>query len=87
MKICFFSHLHSDQDVIETQYLNILFINWKSESGFDGQVPHIIQYRLKVSQYTDDVRNKEFKDLANYALVCLPVPVSNATVERLSSTV
>ena len=40
-------------------------------------------YRLKVSQYTDAVETRKFKGLADYALACLAVPVSNATTKQL----
>ena len=65
-----------------TQYLKILFIDWKSKNEFEGKVPlDIIQYRLKVSQYTDAVETREYKDLEDCVLACLSIYVSNATAK------
>ena len=68
---------------------------WKSENGFDSKISHnflmivkfLIKYWLKVFQYTDAVGTRKFKDLADFALACLSVPVSNSTVQQFFTMV
>lgn len=77
-------HLQNDRDALETAYLKILFVDWKSQTQFDGEIPSdMARFWHGVSKYKDATGVLEFEGLASYALACLTFPVSNATVERL----
>ncbi len=73
--------------LIEQQYRTISFINW-SEEVFGGTIPKdTVDFWLGVKSYTNTMGEKVYNDLAEYALTCLTLPVSNSTVERIFSTV
>lgn len=77
-----------DSNKIEEEYRQMIHINWKEELP-DGVIPTDIEsFWLQVRQMRwSDPDDAKFAALANHALSCLSVPSSNATVERLFSTV
>ena len=77
-----------DRNKIEEEYRQMIHINWKEELP-DGVIPTDTEsFWLQVRQMRrSDSDDAKFAVLTNYALSCLSVPISNATVERLFSTV
>eukprot|EP00795_Rhopilema_esculentum_P002576 gene2576-769_t len=84
-----FPHLRAvKSDVLEEQYRKVLLINWVDENVFKGEIPDsTVAFWLGVLQYQNFLGSKPFKELAEYALSCLSLPVSNAIVERVFSYV
>ena len=73
---------------IDTQYRNILQINWKDEAVFQGDISkEAIPFWSSILEYRNLMGVQSFKELAEYALACLTTPISNAVVERIFSQV
>ena len=80
--------LMPDPDLIETQYRRILLHIWKEEEIFGGELPKdTAQFWAKILHYKHSDGQRPYKELAQYALDALSVPVSNAIVERVFSHV
>jgi len=79
-----YSHLLADPD-IENQYRKINLMPWSEV--LEKEIPESAEaFWLAVKRYEGAEGNFTFAKLANYALTCLSVPVSNAVVERCFST-
>lgn len=73
---------------IEEQYRKLVLVPWSSESVFGGNLPtETSDFWIGVGKHVNAVGELDFKDLSEYALNCLCMPVSNATVERIFSHV
>lgn len=73
---------------IEEQYRRIILINWSEEVFGGNAIPDESgQFWAKIRSYQNSQGKFAFEDLANYALACLTLPISNATVERIFSSV
>ena len=75
-----FPHLKEGSD-IEEQYRKILHVDWSTEM-FKGNIPQDAELF-----WAGVLKHDNFKGIARYALSCLTMPVSNATVERVFSLV
>ncbi len=82
------SHLQGDKvGEVEEQYRKICFVNW-SEEAFGGKIPEdTVDFWLGVKKFKNAAGKGAFESLADYALACLSMPLSNAVVERIFSTV
>jgi len=85
-----FSHLKAAKlDVLESQYRRLNMVQWAKESVFpDEKIPaDPQQFWAGVGKYKLSDDSHPFLELATYALECLILPVSNASVERVFSNV
>ena len=73
--------MNADSELLEEQYRKIVFVNWTEEAHKDCISGTSEEFWLAV------YKKPNFKDLAQFVLTCLSVPVSNATVERIFSLV
>jgi len=83
-------HLFKDKKAeIENQYRSILFVDWKESEHFkESGIPNdTAQFWFEVRKYQNAAGVSAFSELADYALACLCIPISNAMVERIFSTV
>lgn len=82
-------HLFGENESdIENQYRKLLLHVWEEEDVFQGQIPmDSVEFWKGILHYTNATKSHPYKELAEYALSCLSVPVSNAVVERIFSTV
>lgn len=72
---------------IEQEYREISFVAWKDEV-FDGIIPDdAAVFWIQVREFKNSFGESAFGQLAEYALSCLCLPISNAIVERIFSTV
>ena len=67
----------SDFDLFNDQYRKLIFVDWTKETHTNCINGSSEDFWLAVYQ------KPNFKQLAEFALTCLSVPVSNATVERI----
>ena len=83
-----FQHLlRENVNELDEQYRQVIFVDWKDHFP-DSQIPTDSEsFWTGVLKYEDAAGNKKFRMLALYALSCLSIPLSNAVVERLFSTV
>ena len=74
---------------IEEQYRKIPYIDWQESEVFQsGTIPKdTVEFWSKVKDFKSVDDNFVFRDLANYCLACLSLPVSNSFVERVFSQV
>jgi hypothetical protein len=83
-----FQHLIGDVSTVEDQYRRVILVNWTEESIFNGTIPNSsVTFWSGVLRYTNSANVQPFRDLAEYCLSCLSMPVSNAVVERTFSVV
>ena len=83
-----FQHLIGDVSTVEDQYRRVILVNWTEESTFNGTIPNSsVTFWSGVLRYTNSANVQPFRDLAEYCLSCLSMPVSNAVVERTFSVV
>ncbi len=79
--------LGSQVSEIEEQFRKICFVDW-GEEVFGGNIPQdTVEFWLGVRKFKNAAGTEAFKSLASYALSCLSMPLSNAVVERIFSTV
>ena len=83
-----FPHLREDNlEVIESQYRKIIFVDWKKEETFKGEIPSDTEtFWVQIKKHKQG-NVQPFYELAVYALTCLILPTSNAVVERVFSSV
>ena len=75
-------------DEIEGQYWKIGLKQWSEELMFEeGIQTDPVEFWSKIAKYTDSLGQHEFQEIAEYALNCLVMPVSNASVEIIFSHV
>lgn len=84
-----FAHLRAENaDQVEEEYRKIQFVNWVDEKVFDGEIPRdTVKFWAGVLKHETSTGKKPFKNVAEYALSCLSLPVSNAVAERVFSYV
>ncbi len=81
-------NLMADPDLIQTQYRRIGLHPWREEEVFAAGLPREAEeFWSKVLDYQRSDNVKPYRELAQYALAALAVPVSNAVVERVFSHV
>lgn len=79
---------HDMGDEIEAQYRKISLKQWSEELMFEEGIPSDpVEFWSKIAQYEDALGHHEYEEIAEYALNCLVMPVSNASVERIFSHV
>ena len=81
-------HLLGDKvSEIKEQYHKICFVDWAGEAC-GGTIPQDTEeFWLGVKKVKNATGKEAFASLAKYALACLSMPLSNAIVERIFSTV
>ncbi len=79
----------SNSDIIENQYRKISHIDWAETSLIsDSSIPkNSLEFWNAVQAYCLFDNSYPFQELANYYLICLLLPISNAFVERVFSQV
>ena len=84
-----FSHLREvNCEEIDEQYRRMQHVKWTEENVFQSVVPQdTVKFWSGIRKYQDFRGNNSFKEVADYALSCLVLPVSNAVVERTFSYV
>lgn len=65
---------------LETQYEAVTFHSWTNKDGSQAEA-----FWVEVFNYRDSSGEQAFKDLAQFALSLLAMPLSNADVERVLS--
>jgi|SRR5215469_2231052 len=78
---------NEDMSKLESQYENIIFVNWKDEFQTHEIPSNSIEFWTKVRNYENALGIKCFKELAEISLAAFSLPVSNAFVERVFSFV
>lgn len=80
-------HLMDDPQAVESQYRKIILHEWKEEEIFKDFFPaeNTVLFWSKIKKYTNGTGNQPYRELADYALNCLSLPISNAEVERIFS--
>lgn len=83
-----FQYLLSENfQVIEDQYRQVIHIDWRDQFPDNKIPPGSEAFWSGVSKYQNAEGINKFHDLSMYALASLSIPLSNAVVERLFSTV
>jgi hypothetical protein len=83
-----FQHLIIDVNKTEEQYRKLIHVPWADHTLFDGTIPSSpVAFWSGVLRYTNAAKEEPFRELAEYCLACLSVPVSNAVAERTFSVV
>ena len=81
-----FMHLmEANFDTIENEYRQLIHVNWKEEFP-ENQIPNDTETFWTLMHKKASSSGK-FLAISVYALSCLTIPLSNAIVERLFSTV
>ncbi len=81
-------HLIADIDKVEEQYRQVLLVDWNEEEVFPNGLPEDTQsFWTGVARYSLSNGDRAFAELAKYCLTCLVLPISNAIVERIFSSV
>ncbi|TRY78592.1 hypothetical protein TCAL_12280 [Tigriopus californicus] len=81
-------HLIQDVGLVEMQYRKIQLHIWQEESIFNGDLPQESEsFWAKIRLYKLSDESHPYRELVDYALAALSVPVSNAIVERIFSHV
>ncbi len=82
-----FQHLISDMEAVEAQYRQVLFVDWREEIFPEGIPDDAQSFWVGIANYTLSNGSQPYRELAKYALTCLVLPISNATTERIFSSV
>nr|XP_012563314.1 unnamed protein product [Hydra vulgaris] len=74
---------------IEDQYRKVSLVDWSSTELFENScIPKdTTEFWTAVRHYKNTSGDAAFKELADYCLTCLVLPISNAFVERIFSQV
>ena len=81
-------HLIDDMGAVDTQYRKIQLQIWREEAVFNGDLPKESEpFWAKIRKHQLSDGSFPYRELSNYALAALSVPVSNAIVERVFSHV
>lgn len=79
-----------DQDILENQWrsltsMNLLDICPNLEYSYDISSVDVYYFWGCLLSYKNSAGDKPFEVLANFALKCLTLPISNAVIERIFS--